>query len=237
MEEIQLEVQLREEIGTRQVRRVRRREDMIPGVVYGGNRKPTLIKVDRRTYERILRQHAGESIVFHINVMQGQTNAHDYSAIVREEQHDPVAENVVHIDFLRISLKEKIEVKVPVISKKEAVGVTKGGGSLDHVIWELDIVCLPMQIPQHIAVDVSAMQVGDAVYVKDIVLPEGVVTHHDPEAIVFSVVPPMKEEEEKKPEGEEGVEPELIKEEKEEAKEESAQQPEKEKKDEGSAKS
>ncbi|MCA9406557.1 MAG: hypothetical protein KC684_08465, partial [Candidatus Omnitrophica bacterium] len=105
-----------------------------------------------------------------------------------------------------------------VVAKGEAVGVKTDGGSLEHTLWELDVICLPTNIPNKLEVDVSHLKIGDVIHVKDILLPEGVKTKHDPEAIVFSVVPPMKEEvetEEAAP-----TEPEVIKEKKEKAEKE-----------------
>lgn len=219
MEEVKIDVQIRSEIGSQKVKTVRREEDMVPGIVYGGGKGPTTIKFDCRTYEKIRRQHHGE-IVFHLNVMEGKKKLRDYSAIVKEEQHDFVSDKVTHVDFKRISLKEEIEVKVPLVAKGEAVGVKKDGGSLDHVLWELDVVCLPTNIPEEIYIDVSALEIGDSIHVKDIQMPQGVVTHHDLEAMVFSVVPSMKEEE--PVEVDEDAEPEVIKKEKAEGKDEEA---------------
>lgn len=214
MEEIKLDVQIRNEIGSRGVRALRK-NDFVPAIVYGGkNRKPTAIKVDRRAYERVMRLHQGQSVVFHLNVQQDGKKLRDYSAIVKEEQHEPVSDDLLHIDFNRISLTEEIEVKVQVVTKGEAKGVKADGGSLDHALWELDIVCLPTNIPEKISIDVTPLEIGDAVHVKDIVLPAGVKTNHDPEAILVSVVPPMKEVEEPA-EGEELTEPEVIGEKKE----------------------
>jgi len=193
MEEIKLEVQIRDQIGSRKIKAIRR-ADFVPGIVYGGSRKETVIQIDKRTYERIQRIHQGGSIVFHLNVMEGKKKLRDYSAIVKEEQHDPVTDDVLHVDFKRISLKEQIEVKVPIITKGEAIGVKRDNGSVDHVLWELDIVCLPTQIPANFEIDVTEMEIGNNVHVKDIVLPQGIITKHDPEALVLSIVPPMKEE-------------------------------------------
>jgi large subunit ribosomal protein L25 len=212
MEEISLEVHIRNEVGSGKVK-ITRREGMVPCVAYGGDRGPTSLKVERKAYERIRRQHAGESIIFHLNVFEGDKKLRDYSAIVKEEQHDPVTDEVVHIDFHRISLLEELEVKVPVVAKGEPLGVKRDGGSLEHGLWELEVVCLPTKIPQHIVIDVSALEIGDSIHVRDIQLPEGVVTPHDPEAVVFTVAPPQKEEEEiiKTPGA---TEPEVIKEKK-----------------------
>jgi len=228
MEEIKLDVQVRDQIGSRRIKGLRA-EDYVPAIVYGGkNKKPTPIKVDRRAYERVMRHHQGQSVVFHLNVKEGDKKLRDYSAIVKEEQHEPVSDSLLHIDFNRISLTEKIEVKVQVVTKGEAVGVKQDGGSLDHALWELDVICLPTNIPERIEINVSAMKIGEAIHVKDITLPEGVVTKHDPDSILVSVVPPMKEVE-VSAEGDEGIEPEVIGEKK-EGEEEEAKAEEKEEK-------
>jgi large subunit ribosomal protein L25 len=142
---------------------------------------------------------------------------------VKEEHRGPVYVKLKHIDFHRISLTEELEVKVPIVTKGEAAGVKNDGGSLDHTIWELDIICLPTNIPEKVTIDVTELEIGDAVHIKDIVLPEGVKTKHDPEAILVSVVPPMKEVEEPV-EGEEDIEPEVIKEKKDEGDEEKSEE-------------
>lgn len=193
MQEIKLDVHVRQETGSAQVRNMRR-GDFVPGIVYGGETKPTAIKVDRRLFERIRRGHEGENIIFHLNVLEGDKKLRDYIAIVKEEQHDPVTDSLLHLDFNRISLKKKIDVKVPIVGKGEPVGVKQDGGSLDHVLWELEITCLPTQIPKNIEIDVSALKIGDSIHVKDLRLPEGVTTKQNVESIVFHVVPPMKEE-------------------------------------------
>lgn len=209
MEEIQLDVQVRVESGTRKVKEMRR-QGQVPAVVYGGDKEPTLIKFERGVYDKIMRQHRGESVVFHLNVKDGEKKLRDYATIVKEEQHHPVMDTLIHVDFQRISLDVEIEVSVPVEAIGEAIGVKRDKGSLDHVLWSLDIVCLPTVIPQKIEVDVSALEIGDAIHVKDIVLPAGVKANQDADAIVITVVPPMREEEEVV----QAEEPEVLKEKK-----------------------
>ena len=193
MEQIKLEVQVRERVGSRKIRSLRR-ENFVPGVVYGGKEKPTAIKVDRKNYERIMRLHHGQNVIFQLNLMNGGKKLKDYSALVKEEQHDPVWDNLLHIDFHRISLTEVIEVKVAIAVKGEAIGVKRDHGSLEQHIWELDVMCLPTEIPQKIEVDVKDLGIGDSVHVKDLILPPGVKTKHDPEGLVLSVVHSMREE-------------------------------------------
>ena len=193
MEQIDLDVLIRQEVGTAKAKAVRR-ENLVPGIVYGGKQKPTAVKVSRKAYERIRREYHGQNVIFRLNVFEGNKKVRDYAALVKEEQHHPVSDQVIHIDFNRISLTDKITVKVSITAVGEAIGVKRDSGSLEHVLWELDIVCLPTQIPHHLEVDVSKLEIGDSVCVKDIALPEGVTTKHDLQAIVMTVVPPMKEE-------------------------------------------
>jgi large subunit ribosomal protein L25 len=217
MEEIKLDVQLRADLGKEGARKIRR-EEGIPAILYGGKANPATVTVDRRTFDRITRGHRGESVIFHINVMDKEKTVQDSPAIIKEVQHHPVSDQITHIDFARISLKEKIEVKVPVVAQGEPAGVKKGGGSLEHHLWEIKVICLPTQIPQHIEIDVSNLEINQSIFVKDLVLPEGVVAHHDPETIVVTVIPPMKEESATPAEGEAATaqEPEVTKEKKKE---------------------
>lgn len=215
MEEIKLDVQLRNQVGSRKIKSIRR-ENAVPAIVYGGETKPTSIKVDRSNYERIMRHHHGQSVIFRLNVMDGEKKLRDYSVIVKEEQHNPVSDQLVHIDFNRISLTKELEVKVPIETKGDPVGVKRDGGSLEHILWELSVICLPTKIPQKIVVEVGHLAIGDAVHVKDISLPEGVRTKQDPDTILVSVIPPMKEEAMAPAEGG-PTEPEVLKEKKPEA--------------------
>ncbi len=194
MKEIKLDVEVRSQIGTRKIKKIRR-ENFIPCVVYGGEEKePTPIRVGRAVYEHAMKTHRGQSVIFHLNIMQGDKKLKDYSAIIREEQHNPTSDQLMHLDFQRISLKDEIDVKIPIHVHGDAIGVKKDGGALDQMLWELDIVCLPMDIPEKIEINVEALKIGDAIHVKDLVLPTGVKTKHDLDAIVVTVAAPMKEE-------------------------------------------
>ena len=212
MEEIQLEVQVRDKIGSRRVKSLVK-EDAIPGIVYGGESKtPTPIKVNRRSYEKIMRLHRGHNVLFHLNVMEGAKKLRDYSVIVKEEQLDPVSSQLMHLDFQRISLTKEIEVQVRIHTKGDPIGV-KDGGSLEHTMWELDVICLPRDIPDHLEVEVGHLKISDAVHVRDIKLPARVRTKHDIDSVVASVAAPMKEEVVTPVEGA-PTEPELIRPEK-----------------------
>src|SRR5262245_7703499 len=111
MEQIQLDVQLRKTTGTKSVRKVRR-QNFIPAVVYGAGQGPAVIQADRKIYERILRQHQGENVIFHLNVLEGTKKLSDYPAIVRDTQLHPVNDQILHVDFHRIDLTKEINIKV-----------------------------------------------------------------------------------------------------------------------------
>lgn len=216
MEQIKLDVQLRKQSGSAKARQMRR-TNLIPAIIYGGKEKPTMIQADRKTYDRIHRLHAGESLIYHLNVVDGEKKVADFPAIIKDVQLHPVTDQVVHLDFNRISLDKEIEIKVKIITRGDAIGVKRDGGTLDHSMWELDIICLPTNIPHHIEVDITNLGIHDAVHVKDLVLPKGVRTKHDGESVVVSVVGSMREEAAGAAEGEAAAgEPEVLKEKKKE---------------------
>ncbi|MBP9855182.1 MAG: 50S ribosomal protein L25 [Candidatus Omnitrophica bacterium] len=192
MEEIQLAVQFRKETRQKLLRLVRG-NDLVPAVVYGGKEGPMNVKVNRREFEKIMRAHRGQSVIFHLNVLEGEKKLQDCTAIVKDEQLHPVHETLLHLDFKRISLKEEIEVKVPLVCVGEPVGIKKTGGSLDQPMHELSIICLPTNIPKKIEVNVAHLEIGDAIHVSDLVLPANVRTKQDPTSMVASAVPPMKD--------------------------------------------
>ena len=131
MEQIDFDVQLRKNTGSARVRQVRR-SGLIPGIVYGGNSKPTTIQADRKAYDRIYRQHAGESLIYHLILIDGEKKISDFPAVIKDVQLHPVTDEVIHIDFNRISLDKEIEIKVKVLAKGDAVGVKRDrwGGTL-----------------------------------------------------------------------------------------------------------
>jgi large subunit ribosomal protein L25 len=219
MEQINFDVQIRKTTGSAKSRQARRL-NLIPGIVYGGDSKPTIIQADRKAYDRIYRQHAGESLIYHLNLVDEGKKVSDFPAIIKDVQLHPVTDEVIHIDFNRISLDKEIEIKIKVLTKGEAVGVKRDGGTLEHLMWELDIICLPTNIPHHLEADVTNLGVHDSIHVKDLALPQGVRTKHDPESVVITIAGSMREESAAAPvEGEAaaaGSEPEVLKEKKKE---------------------
>ena len=163
----------------------------------------------------MVHQHRLEGVILNLKIKDDK-KAKGRLCLVKEIQYDPVSEDIIHVDFNEISLTEAIKVNVAIEATGESVGVKQEGGSLEHILWELEVECLPTNIPKSIVVDISALKMGEAIHVKDIVFPEGVKPLNDPAAIVLHVAAPMKEEAPAEAvEGEEKAEPEVIKEKKE----------------------
>lgn len=190
METVILKAEKREETGKTRVKRLRN-EKKVPAVCYKDGKSAINLKVDARELYHVLHTKAGENVLITLQIPGIKS---DKTVIIKEIQTDPLKGDMIHVDFNEISLTKQIKVKVPVTTRGEAKDVVREGGVVEHIIWEVDIECLPTQIPQKIEVEVSMMKIGDSVYVKDLKVPEGVKVLNDPELVVFTAKPPAKEE-------------------------------------------
>jgi len=229
MEDILLEAESREETKKRKVKDLRN-AGFIPAVVYGEGKKNVSLKVSRHAFLQLMHQKRLENAIIKLKIAGDKDPR---ACMIKEMQHDPVTGGLVHIDFHEISLTKAIKVNVPVVPKGEAVGVKSDGGSLEHIMWEIEIECLPTAIPKNIEVDVTALKIGDSIHVKDIVFPADIKVLSDMDASVVTVAAPMKEEV-APAEGEEGAAPEIevIKEKKPDAEGEAKESKEDKKKEE-----
>ena len=141
-------------------------------MVYGGKGKSLAVDVDLRELEGVLRR-SGENVVIALEV-EGAKTGSPQTVMLRDVKYDPVHSRLEHADFLRISLDEKVRLRVPVKATGECEGV-KIGGILEHQLWEVEVECLPMEIPEAITVDVTSMEIGDSIHVRDLTAPPGVV--------------------------------------------------------------
>ena|SRR5580765_4243256 len=191
MKEIELHVEKREETGKNEARRSRAK-GKIPAVVYG-SRKPTVpISVDRRALSDAFRGGARENAIFLLKLAGTDQSRH---VMIKELQQDPVSRKALHIDFVRIEMTTRIRVKVSVEVVGIAVGVKTEGGILDFVTREIEIECLPGNIPAHIPVDVTNLAIGDALRISELVAPEGVTVVDDPEKVILHITHPTAEKE------------------------------------------
>jgi large subunit ribosomal protein L25 len=184
MAEITLQADTGRTTGSRSSGRLRA-EGKVPGVVYGLGQEPQSVSVAWRELRAALTGEAGLNalIDLHIDGAAGDL------VIVKEMQRHPVRRDVLHVDFLRVSRDQLISVEVPIVLHGEAHDVTSNDGVVDHVLYNLSISAKPADIPNEIAVDISGLQIGDAIRVGDLQLPPGVTTDADPEdAIVTASV-------------------------------------------------
>lgn len=165
MAEISLKSKVRAGLGKEAVKKLRV-QGLIPAVVYKGSDSLN-IEVLAKDFLEVIHTKAGENVVVKLQVEGKKTPR---TAIIKEIQYHPVKGDVLHVDFNEISLTEALTVKVPIAAKGEAQGI-KEGGVLEHVIWEVEVECLPTQIPENISVDVTALKIGDSILVKDLPLP------------------------------------------------------------------
>ena len=214
MERIQLNVQVREEIGKRLTKSLRR-EGFIPAVVYREGKETVNLKLSEKDLFETLHTEAGENVLINLKIADGAKGKNkERTVIIKEIQHHPIKDQILHVDFQEILLTEKLTVDIPIAAKGEAEGVLKQEGVLEHILWEAKVECLPTDIPEKIEVDVTHLKIGDSIFVRDIQVPPGVKILNDPEQVVIAVEPPHVEKPEEEV-AEEVTEPELIREKKE----------------------
>ncbi len=189
-----------------------RSAQQIPGIIYGHNREPQMLALDWRELERMLERVSPETTVIELDI-DGTTSR----TLIREIQRHPFKRQVLHVDFLELVAGERVTVDVPVVLVGIPAGVRSSGGILDQILREVTVDVDPSNIPNHLELDVSALEVNESLHVANLVVPAGVEVQDDPDATICVVAPPRVEAE-AEPAAEtatEGAEPELIRKEKE----------------------
>lgn len=213
MSEIYLKAKKRNLTGKQQVKHLREK-GIVPGVVYGGKIKNKSVQVSHEDLIKILHTSAGENAIIKLDIIKSddksESSKNTANVILKEIQQHPITTDIMHVDFAEISLTEKIEVKVRIKIKGESIGVVKDNGILEVPLRELNIECLPTDIPEEIAVDIEDLKIGDTLHVEDIIPPEGVNILDEPERAVVLVAAPREEEEEEVEEEQIVEEPEVI---------------------------
>ena len=161
-----------------------------PGIIYGGEDAPQLIELDHNALWHALKKEA-----FHASVLEMEVAGKTSKVLVRDVQYHPYKQLVLHIDFQRVSSKQKVHIKVPLHFKgeEESVAVKTDHNLVNHVMTELEVSCLPADLPEFIEVDLSGLTKNATVHVNDIKLPKGVkfVSHGKINPVVVSAVPPL----------------------------------------------
>jgi large subunit ribosomal protein L25 len=200
-ERIKLEVQPRDTAGSAAARRLRA-QGMIPGVLYGGGKTAHPFTVGERALRRVLTGDHGLHAILDV-VFDGQKTAHH--AVLKDYQLDPTRARLLHIDLHEVRLDQPIHAQVAVELVGESQGV-KEGGVLTLVLREINVEALPMEVPDHFELDISAMVIGDSLRVGDLPPTDGVTILDDPDSVVANVSAPRVEEEPEPEEPEEGEE-------------------------------
>jgi large subunit ribosomal protein L25 len=203
-ERIKLEVQERDLRGTSESRRLRR-EGMIPGVLYGSGKEPHPICVPERELRRVLTGGHGLHAILDV-VLAGQKTTH--SSILKDYQVDPLRGKIEHFDLHEVRLDQPIQTSVVVELVGESAGA-KAGGVLSQVTREVRVEALPLEVPERLELDVTALEIGDTLRLSDLAARDGVTFLDDPETVLATVTVPTKVEEpevEEPEEAEEGAE-------------------------------
>lgn len=186
-----------------------RAAQMIPGVIYGHSREPLSLAMSSRELGRLLERIAAETTVVELDI-DGTVSR----TLIREIQRHPYKREVLHVDFLELVAGEKVTVDLPIVLVGTPEGVRSSGGILDQIMREISVEVDPVNMPTHLELDVSALDINDSLHVSDLKVPDGVEVLEDAEATVCVVSPPHVEEEPAAPEagaeGEAATEPELI---------------------------
>jgi large subunit ribosomal protein L25 len=208
-----------------------RRSGRIPAVLYGAGEATLVFAIQEKDLDLIRKGHSLRNAVLDLTIEGADGGAR--KAIIKEIAREPMTGRIEHVDFLHISLAKKIRVNVPLHLTGLAIGVKDSGGILEHILRDVEVECLPGDIPEVINADVSALKIGDSLHVRDLVA-ENVTFLAEPERTIATVVPPTVFEEKKPEEAEAAAEPELIKkegaEEAEGEKEKESEKPEKKEK-------
>lgn len=168
-----------------------RKEGLIPAVLYGRKHESTTLKVDAKTFNRIVEHSASDNILVSLKI-PGQPA--DQLALVQEVQHDHLKGGILHIDFHAIAMDEEIHAEVPIDLVGVPVGI-KEGGVLEYIHHTLEVRCLPKDLPDRLPVEVSHLKLHESVHVRDIPMPEGVRTRMDGDVVIAMVAEPKVEAE------------------------------------------
>ncbi len=181
MTDLTIPVQPRTEDGRGASYRLRT-QGLIPGIIYGKHRTPTMIAVAEKEFIRLKRNLAGEA-----RVVTVQENGDSCQAVIQELQRHPITDKFLHVDFMQVTDDRKIRVKVPVEPVGDPVGVRTEKGVLNKMVRTLEVECLPKDLPGKIEVDVSELKKGEGIQISKIKAPEGCILRGRADVVVFMI--------------------------------------------------
>lgn len=201
---VTITAQTRDETG-KGAARTARREGRVPGILYGHGEESVALSVDARELQKLVSTISVDNTIVDLDM-----NGESYKVLIRELQRHPFREDFLHIDFFHVVMDEMIHVEIPILITGVSTGVKNKGGVLDHQLRELEVYCLPGNIPEKVELDVSELDIGDSIHVRDITLPDIEVLTDLDRSVVAVLAPTVIEVEEEEEPEEEDLEPEVI---------------------------
>ncbi|HUR72335.1 MAG TPA: 50S ribosomal protein L25 [Candidatus Limnocylindrales bacterium] len=189
METLEIQVEARDKQRKRDAKRLLR-SGKIPAILYGPKMAAVGLALDKKEFSRRVAGLQGSHLV---RLKSGAATLAEKVALVKDMQFHPITGDVIHADFYEVDLTAKIQVHVPLHFVGKAVGTARGG-ILQPIVREIEVECLPLDIPEFFDVDVSALDIGDSVHIEDLQMPEGVVSLSEDNLALVTVVPPTVEE-------------------------------------------
>jgi large subunit ribosomal protein L25 len=190
LETLEIHVNPREPGSKHQARRLRR-EGKIPAILYGPKVQPISLELNKKEFSTRVAGLEGSHLV---RLKSGSTTLSDKVALVKQMQYHPISGDVMHADFYEVDLTAKIEVSVPLHFVGKAAGVVRGG-ILQPIVREIQVDCLPLDIPAFFDVDVSALDIGDSIHIEELPMPDGVTAVYESNFALVTVATPTVEEE------------------------------------------
>jgi large subunit ribosomal protein L25 len=201
--DFELEIEARDTFGKGESRRLRRR-GKVPAIIYGGGQEPRAIMLGKDRLQLNMEREA-----FYTSILTLNLGTESQAVIVKDVQRHPAKPRVLHLDFQRVVADEKITLNIPIhfLGEEESIGVSEQGGEISRLLTDVEISCLPRDLPEFIELDVTNLELNQLLHLSDLVIPEGVevtALAHDQDPAVISINPPRREEEDEAIEPEEG---------------------------------
>lgn len=190
----ELEASVRHDIGKGASRRLRR-EEKVPGVLYGGGKDPLSLTLEHKNIAKSLENEA-----FYSHILTLKTDAESERVILKDVQRHPYKPRILHVDFQRVRADEKLHMHIPLhfVGADTAPGVKDMGGNVSHIVSDVEVSCLPDNLPEYLELDISDMQLNQIKHLSDIPLPQGVeivaLVHGDDKPVVSVHIPRVEEE-------------------------------------------
>jgi large subunit ribosomal protein L25 len=206
VKDLKVAAQARDSRGKNEARRLRVK-GLVPAVVYGGTEEPAAVSVDPKEIDKILHSRTGHNTIFQLSI----TGASDTPVMIVDWQHEPIKESLLHVDLKRIDLSKRITVKVPVVTLGDPRGVKLQGGIHEIVTREIEVECLPNDIPEQFEVNVAELSIGQSIRAGEIPMIGSMTLVSPADAVISHVVSLRAEESTTAETGGTSAEPEVVK--------------------------